>query len=190
MAIEACHDHDPCYAADLAGDPSLPLDDARTAAFEHKLATAPNTRLVAKVVGGYTSASGLAAAQDVLQATSALDVMVGSSQAIEGAELAVKRAGRTPQIAPIGNGGSCHAVAGVRSGRWYATYGRLRLGRENVFASCPQCAPPTRVRPYPYSRHPSPSTRSIASGEPYLRGRADADIPCPLVQLSRRFARR
>jgi ribose transport system substrate-binding protein len=34
----------------------------------------------------------------------------------------VKKAGKTGKIKLIGNGGSCQAVAGVKSGAWFATY--------------------------------------------------------------------
>jgi ribose transport system substrate-binding protein len=48
--------------------------------------------------------------------------MIGSAQAIEGAQQAVTGAGMLGKIKLIGNGGSCQAVAAVRSGKWFATY--------------------------------------------------------------------
>jgi ribose transport system substrate-binding protein len=122
LGIEACKGLNPCNVAYLEGFKSLPLDNARTEAVKKQLATASNVKLVADVEGGYTQASGLKAAQDVLQAHSDVNVMIGSSQAIEGAEQAVKTAGKEGKIKLIGNGGSCQAVAGVRSGKWFATY--------------------------------------------------------------------
>jgi len=122
LGIAACKGVNPCNVAYLQGFKSLPLDNARTAAVKKQLATASNVKLVADVEGGYTQASGLKAAQDVLQAHSDVNVMIGSSQAIEGAQQAVKKAGKTGQIKLIGNGGSCQAVAGVKSGAWFATY--------------------------------------------------------------------
>jgi ribose transport system substrate-binding protein len=122
LGIAACKGVNPCNVAYLEGFKSLPLDNARTAAVKKQLATASNVKLVADVEGGYTQASGLKAAQDVLQAHSDVNVMIGSSQAIEGAQQAVKKAGKTGQIKLIGNGGSCQAVAGVKSGAWFATY--------------------------------------------------------------------
>jgi ribose transport system substrate-binding protein len=94
LGIAACKGIDPCNVAYLEGFKSLPLDNARTAAVKKELATASNVKLVADVEGGYTQASGLKAAQDVLQAHSDVTVMIGSSQAIEG----------------------------VKSGAWFATY--------------------------------------------------------------------
>jgi ribose transport system substrate-binding protein len=122
MAIQACKDRDPCRVVYLEGFKALPLDNARTKAFTERLATGENTELIASVEGGYTQDSGLAAAQDVLQAHRQIDVMVGSAQAIQGAEQAIKDAGRTDEIQLVGNGGSKQAVTGVREGRWFGTY--------------------------------------------------------------------
>jgi ribose transport system substrate-binding protein len=122
LGIAACKGLNPCNVAYLEGFKSLPLDNARTAAVKKELATASNVKLVADVEGGYTQATGLKAAQDVLQAHSDVNVLIGSAQAIEGAQQAVKKAGKTGQIKLIGNGGSCQAVAGVKSGAWFATY--------------------------------------------------------------------
>ena len=122
LGIQACAGKNPCNVAYLEGFKSLPLDNARTAAVKKTLATASNVKLAADVEGGYTQASGLKAAQDVLQAHPEIDVMIGSAQAIEGAEQAIKTAGKEGKIKLIGNGGSCQAIAGVRNGTWFATY--------------------------------------------------------------------
>jgi ribose transport system substrate-binding protein len=122
LGVAACKGKNPCNVAYLEGFKSLPLDNARTAAVKAALKKAKNVNLVASVEGGYTQASGLKAAQDVLQAHSDVNVMIGSSQAIEGAQQAVKGAGKLGKIKLIGNGGSCQAVAAVKSGLWYAAY--------------------------------------------------------------------
>jgi ribose transport system substrate-binding protein len=120
MGVEACGDMDSCQVAYLEGFKSLPLDNARTDAVKAALKTASNVQLVASVEGGYTQDSGLKAAQNVLQAHPDVDVMIGSSQAIAGAEQAVKDAGADVKL--VGNGGSRQAVSAVKEGRWYATY--------------------------------------------------------------------
>jgi ribose transport system substrate-binding protein len=120
MGIEACADKDPCNVAYLEGFKALPLDNARTDAVKAALAKAPNVKLVASVEGGYTQDSGLKAAQNVLQAQPDVDVMIGSSQAIAGAEQAIEDEGA--DVALVGNGGSRQAVAAVKEDRWYATY--------------------------------------------------------------------
>jgi ribose transport system substrate-binding protein len=122
LAIQACKGLNPCNVAYLEGFKALPLDNARTAAVKKQLATVSSVKLAADVEGGYTQASGLKAAQDVLQAHSDINVMVGSSQAIEGAVQAVKAAGKLGKIKLIGNGGSCQAAKGVRDGTWFGMY--------------------------------------------------------------------
>ena len=120
MGVDACKGVDPCNVAYLEGFKALPLDNARTEAVKAALGEAPNVELVASVEGGYTQDTGLKAAQNVLQAHPDVNVMIGSSQAIAGAEQAIKDAGATVKL--IGNGGSRQAVTAVKSGRWFATY--------------------------------------------------------------------
>lgn len=120
LGVDACKDVEPCEVAYLEGFKTLPLDNARTEAVKKQLATAPTVKVVASVEGGYTQATGLKAAQNVLQAHPGVDVLIGSSQAIAGAEQAVKDAGKKVKL--IGNGGSRQAVTAVKDGRWFATY--------------------------------------------------------------------
>lgn len=120
LGVDACKDVEPCEVAYLEGFKALPLDNARTEAVKKQLATAPTVKVVASVEGGYTQATGLKAAQNVLQAHPGVDVLIGSSQAIAGAEQAVKDAGKKVKL--IGNGGSRQAVTAVKDGRWFATY--------------------------------------------------------------------
>jgi ribose transport system substrate-binding protein len=122
LGIEACKGINPCKLVYMQGFKSLPLDNARTAAVLQTLKSAKNVKVVASPEGGYTQASGLKAAQDVLQAHPDVNVIIGSSQAIEGAQQAVKSAGKLGKIKLIGNGGSCQAVKGVKAGNWFAAY--------------------------------------------------------------------
>ncbi len=122
LGIGACKGLNPCKVAYLQGFKTLPLDNARTAAVMQTLKTASNVQVVASPQGGYTQATGLAAAQDVLSAHPDVNLIIGSSQAIEGAQLALKRAGKLGKVKLIGNGGSCQAIAGVKSGNWFASY--------------------------------------------------------------------
>ena len=119
LAAKACADKNPCNVAYLEGFKTLPLDNARTKAFGQALAAAaPNAKIVASVEGGYSPDSGKKAAQDALQANPKIDVMVGSSQAILGAEGVVN----TAKVKLIGNGSSTEAYAAVKSGKWFAIY--------------------------------------------------------------------
>jgi ribose transport system substrate-binding protein len=124
LGIEACESLGvtPCNVAYLQGFRALPLDNARTEAVLAGLKAAENVEVVASPEGGYTQATGLAAAQDVLQAHPDVNVIIGSSQAILGAEQAVADAGLTGKVALIGNGAPRQAVQAVREGRWYAVW--------------------------------------------------------------------
>ena len=124
MGVQACEGINPCQVAYLEGFKALPLDNARTDAVKKALAEGENVELVASVEGGYTQDTGLKAAQNVLQAHPDVDVMIGSSQAIAGAEQAVKDAGKEAgkDVKLVGNGGSRQAVSAVKEGRWYGTY--------------------------------------------------------------------
>lgn len=119
LAAEACAQKNPCNVAYLEGLKTLPLDNARTKAFgEALVASAPNANIVASVEGGYSPDSGKKAAQDVLQANPNIDVMIGSSQAILGAQDVVD----VTKVKLIGNGSSKEAYAAVRAGTWFALY--------------------------------------------------------------------
>ena len=120
MAIEACEGIDPCNVAFLEGFRALPLDVARTDAFHATIASATGVELITSVEGGYLPDTGLSAAQDVFVAHGDVHVMVGSSQAILGAEQAANDAGVTVKL--IGNGGARQAVDAVREGRWHAVF--------------------------------------------------------------------
>jgi ribose transport system substrate-binding protein len=107
----------PCKVAYLQGFANYPLDTARTNAVVEAL-KAGGAEVVASVVGGYTPDSGRAAFQNVLQAQPDVNVVIGSSQAIQGA--APLAAGK--DIKFVGNGGSKQAFEGVQSGAWYGAY--------------------------------------------------------------------
>ncbi len=119
LAIQACGSLNPCNVAYLEGLKALPLDNARTKSFLSTLASGdPNAKVVADVEGGYTPDQGKKAAQDALQRSPDINVMVGSSQAIIGAQSVVD----VTKVKLIGNGSSEEAFAGVNSGKWFALY--------------------------------------------------------------------
>ena len=120
MAIEACAGISPCNVAYLEGFRFLPLDVARTNAFHSTIKAADGVELIASVEGGYLPDTGLGAAQDVFVAHGDVHVMVGSSQAIMGAEQAANDAGVSVKL--IGNGGARQAVDAVREGRWHGVF--------------------------------------------------------------------
>ncbi len=118
LALDACADLNPCNVAYLEGLKALPLDNARTEAFVTTVGGNPNAEIVSQVEGGYTPDSGTKAAQDALQANPDIDVMVGASQAILGAQNVVD----TSKVKLIGNGSSEEAFAAVNDGSWFALY--------------------------------------------------------------------
>ncbi|GAA2117454.1 sugar ABC transporter substrate-binding protein [Actinomadura alba] len=107
----------PCKVAFLQGFENYPLDTARTNAAVAALKKG-GADVVASVVGGYTADSGRAAFQNVLQANPDVNVVIGSSQAIQGA--APLAAGK--KIKFVGNGGSTQAFKAVQTGDWYGVY--------------------------------------------------------------------
>lgn len=107
----------PCKVAYLQGFANYPLDTARTNATVNALKSG-GADVVASVVGGYTADTGRTAFQNVLQAHPDVNVVIGSSQAIEGAAPLAKG----KNILFVGNGGSTQAFAGVASGKWYGVY--------------------------------------------------------------------
>ncbi|GAB3506886.1 sugar ABC transporter substrate-binding protein [Amycolatopsis cihanbeyliensis] len=119
LGVEACRDRgaEPCRMAYLEGMKTLPLDNARTEAVLSTVRAA-GVEVVASVEGGYTKQSGRAAMQDILQANPRVDVVIGSSQAIAGAEAVAG----DEDVLFVGNGGSRQAVRAVQEGRWFATY--------------------------------------------------------------------
>ncbi|WP_243719552.1 sugar ABC transporter substrate-binding protein [Actinomadura sp. KC06] len=105
----------PCKVAYLEGLKTLPLDNARTKAVVDSLKAAKDVEVVAQVEGGYTRDSGRKAMQDLLQAHPDVDVVIGSSQALFGAEGVAKG----KDVLYVGNGASRQAVTAVREGRWF-----------------------------------------------------------------------
>jgi ribose transport system substrate-binding protein len=119
LGLEACKTvtSGKCNVAYLQGFANYPLDTARTAAAVAAL-KAGGATVVSNFVGGYTSDSGRAAMQNLLQADPNVNVVIGSSQALEGATPLAKG----KKIAFVGNGGSTQAFGFVRSGVWFGDY--------------------------------------------------------------------
>ncbi|GAA2621388.1 hypothetical protein GCM10010411_66620 [Actinomadura fulvescens] len=118
LAIAACGSKKlkPCRVAYLEGMKTLPLDNARTKAVVETLKSAPDVRVTAQIEGGYTRDSGRKAMQDLLQAHPDVNVVIGSSQALFGAQVVAKN---RKNIVYVANGGSRQAVKEVRDGRWF-----------------------------------------------------------------------
>jgi ribose transport system substrate-binding protein len=106
-----------CQVAYLQGFANYPLDTARTNAAADTL-KAGGATVISNLVGGYTPDTGRAAMQNLLQSHPDVNVVIGSSQALEGATpLASGK-----KIAFVGNGGSTQAFGFVSGGTWYGVY--------------------------------------------------------------------
>jgi ribose transport system substrate-binding protein len=122
MAISACGTLAKCQVAYMQGSPALPLDVARTNAVVAELKTDPKVDLVGTPTGGYAAATGQTVMADLLTTNPGLNVVIGSSQAMEGATITLKNDKNT-SVQVIGNGGSTQAINFIKDGTWYGTYG-------------------------------------------------------------------
>jgi ribose transport system substrate-binding protein len=123
LAVGACGSLATCNVVYFQGDPALPLDVARTKAVLAELKTDPHAKLLEDPVGGYVAATGETVAEDVLSAHPDVNVIIGSSQAMEGATIELQSRHLIGKVKVIGNGGSTQAVNFVKAGTWYATFG-------------------------------------------------------------------
>ena len=119
LGLEACKTVTPgaCKVAYLQGFANYPLDTARTDAAVNAL-KAGGATVVSNFVGGYTPDTGRAAMQNLLQSHPDVNVVIGSSQALEGATPLAKG----KKIGFVGNGGSSQAFGFVNDGTWYGVY--------------------------------------------------------------------
>ncbi len=122
LGIEACGSlglkHANCKVAYLQGLANFPLDSARTNVAVAALKSSGISTVISNFVGGYTPDTGRAAMQNLLQSHPDVNVVIGSSQALEGAMPLV--GGR--KIAFVGNGGSTQAFNYVENGTWFGVY--------------------------------------------------------------------
>jgi ribose transport system substrate-binding protein len=107
-----------CKVAYFQGFANYPLDTARTQAAVDALKSGGASDVISNFVGGYTPDSGRTAMQNLLQAHPDVNVVIGSSQALEGATPLAKG----KKIAFVGNGGSTQAFGFVNDGTWYGVY--------------------------------------------------------------------
>ncbi|WP_371400595.1 sugar ABC transporter substrate-binding protein [Kribbella sp. NBC_00662] len=119
LGLEACKTvtSGACKVAYLQGFANYPLDTARTDAAVNALKSGGAT-VVSNFVGGYTPDTGRAAMQNLLQSHPDVNVVIGSSQALEGATPLAKG----KKIGFVGNGGSTQAFGFVNDGTWYGVY--------------------------------------------------------------------
>lgn len=134
LVLRACEGLDQCDVVYFFGIPGIPLDIAIRQGFDAVVAGS-NVNIVAEGESGYLGPDqGLAQMQDILTRTPDFDVVVGSDQGMQGAEIALTDAGVLGDVRVIGFGGGAAALDAVKDGRWWgvlngtpATEGRLAI---------------------------------------------------------------
>jgi ribose transport system substrate-binding protein len=122
LVTQACQEQslDPCKVGYLFDIKASALDVAIKKSFDEAIAGSP-VKVVAQGESFFTPANGLKAAQNMLQAHSDLNLIVGSDQGIEGAVEAIGK----KKVILVGYGGSAAGIQGVASGKWYGDVAQL-----------------------------------------------------------------
>jgi len=122
LVKQACQEQslDPCKVGYLFDIKASALDVAIKSSFDKAVAGSP-VKIVAQGESFFTPAKGLAAAQNMLQAHSDLNLIVGSDQGIEGAVQAIGK----KKVILVGYGGSAAGIQGVAAGTWYGDVAQL-----------------------------------------------------------------
>jgi ribose transport system substrate-binding protein len=122
LVTQACQEKslDPCKVGYLFDIKASALDVAIKKSFDAAIAGSP-VKVVAQGESFFTPALGLKAAQNMLQAHSDLNLIVGSDQGIEGAVQAIGK----KKVILVGYGGSATGIQGVAAGKWYGDVAQL-----------------------------------------------------------------
>ncbi len=134
LANRACAGANPCNIGLVHNYKGYEPDAAVSAAFEAQLAKYPNDKVVAEVDGLYQVGASTTQVQNMLQANPGLNVIVGSDQNCEGAQIAL---GSSKSTKLVCYGASAASVAGLKSGLWFADVAQMpategQLGMEMV----------------------------------------------------------
>jgi ribose transport system substrate-binding protein len=136
LVVQACQANNlnPCNVGYLYDIKASALDVAIHGAFAKAIAASSSVKVTAEGQSFFSPTVGLTAVQNMLQANSSLNLIVGSDQGIEGGVQAVAAAHKTGKVILVGYGASAAALAGVASGAWYgdvaqapASEGRLAV---------------------------------------------------------------
>jgi ribose transport system substrate-binding protein len=138
LVVTACTEKqaNPCNVGYIWSVKAAALDGTLKQAFDEATAGHPEIKVVAEGESFYTTALGLKASQDMLQAHPDLTVIVGADQAITGAVQAVGPDNKG-KVALIGYGGGAIALQGIKTGERYGTVMQMpategRLGTEQL----------------------------------------------------------
>lgn len=154
LVVTACAEKNanPCKVGYIYSVKAAALDATLKTAFDEATAAYPEIQIVAEGESFYTTALGLKASQDMLQAHPDLSIIVGADQAITGAVQAVAAAGVKDQVALVGYGGGAIALQGIASGERYGTVMQMpategRLGTEQLIQAIRTGTPAPGVDP-------------------------------------------
>jgi ribose transport system substrate-binding protein len=153
LVVTACTEKaaNPCNIGYIWSVKAAALDATLKQAFDTATAGHPEIKVVAEGESFYTTALGLKASQDMLQAHPDLTVIVGADQAITGAAQAVGP-DNNGKIALVGYGGGAIALQGIKSGERYGTVMQMpategRLGTEQLINAIRTGTPAPGVDP-------------------------------------------
>ena len=123
LVVKACAEKqaNPCNVGYIYSVKVAALDGSLRTAFDKAISVNPAIKVVAEGESFYTTALGLKASQDMLQAHPDLSVITGADQAITGAVQAVTAANLKDKVALVGYGGGAIAFQGIASGERYGT---------------------------------------------------------------------
>lgn len=121
LVVKACGTADPCNVGYIYSVKAAALDTTLREAFDEATAVNPAIKVVAEGESFYTTALGLKASQDMLQAHPDLTVITGADQAITGAVQAVAAANLQGKVQLVGYGGGAVAFQGIASGERFGT---------------------------------------------------------------------
>ncbi len=139
QVVDACEGVDDCQAVYLSISPTLPAEKAFYASFEAALKEHPEITLLPQMgptMGQRGPAVGLT--QDLLQAHPDVDVVAATDPAVLGAEVAIKKAGKSAgtedgQIRLVGWGATTEGVKRVSDGTWASV--QTTLPNETIVAA-------------------------------------------------------
>jgi ribose transport system substrate-binding protein len=120
---KGCGAKDPCKVVYMDGTPTLAADVSYTKGWYEGIKQHPNIEVVAKGVGQFAAGPAAQAMKDIIQAHPDIDAVGSvSDQEITGVAQALADSPlKDRPVILVGDGGSALAVAGIKSGTWYAS---------------------------------------------------------------------
>jgi ribose transport system substrate-binding protein len=142
LTIQACKSKNlsPCNVGYMYDIKASTLDVAIHKAYVDAVAAEPSIKLIAEGEDFFTPATGLKAAENMLQAHPNLNLIVASDQGLEGTTQALAATGKTGKILMVGFGASAAGVGYVKAGSVFADVAQApasegKLGVEALVAA-------------------------------------------------------